>query len=174
MSRRDMMFPEGKGGLPMVKRIMTVISLAVVFLGITVSCPFTSGAVTWGYPPGSACACVHDRYQWVIYPDQESAYEALKADCYGLPAYQYFVPQNPSCFRYVGFCTTPGCTYVANGCRDPVFSNGSKVYYYPVGVCPAPSQQPDPPITTEMADRNAGGECEGACNTTINDSSGGG
>jgi len=82
-------------------------------------------------------------------------------------------------------CTSTGCPGVTDcgfacyNCRDyGVWENGNwKKTWYWYYVCsptyPPPSQVMDPPITTEMTDRNAGGECEGTCNTTINDSRGG-
>lgn len=80
---------------------------------------------------------------------------------------------------YCGGCpSVTDCGYTCKNCRGRgAIENGDYISRdYWCYVCspadPPPSQVMDPPITTEMTDRNGGGECEGACNTTINDSSG--
>lgn|GEM_PF-3324078 len=84
-------------------------------------------------------------------------------------------------------CSLPyGCYLMCSGVTDGGFScnncrnygeivNGTWKktnywYYICSSTYPPPSQVEDPPVTTEMTDINAGRECSGACNTTVNDS----
>ena len=65
--------------------------------------------------------------------------------------------------------------FSCNNCRNyGEVENGTwkktNYWYYICGPThPPPSQQPDVPITTEVTDKNTGGECEGTCNTIISD-----
>jgi hypothetical protein len=66
----------------MKNRTLSVLSLMAVLLGIAVSCPVTSGAVTWGYPSDSTLGqCLASRYyKYELYPDRDTALAAAKAD----------------------------------------------------------------------------------------------
>lgn len=70
--------------------------------------------------------------------------------------------------------TTDG-GFSCNNCRNyGEIENGTwkktNYWYY---ICsstdPPPSQQQDVPVTTEVTDKNSGGECGGRCDATIND-----
>ena len=78
-------------------------------------------------------------------------------------------------------CSLIGCSGVTdsgfscNNCRNyGEVENGTwkktNYWYYICGPThPPPSQQPDVPITTEVTDKNTGGECAGRCDATVND-----
>jgi len=78
-----------------------------------------------------------------------------------------------------GMVGCPGvtdCGFTCQNCREHERLPGgywpSVNYWYPMctpGDDPPPSQQPDVPITTQVTDKNTGGECEGTCNTIISD-----
>jgi len=120
---------------------------------------------------------------------------AAQAHCAGLPNPK---PSWCNCIYYWEFgayqslpacltacvCSGVGCSgKVTDGgfgcynCRDyGVWENGNwKITWYWYYVCsptyPPPSQVQDLPVATDITDINAGRECGGMCNTTVNDTS---
>lgn len=83
----------------------------------------------------------------------------------------------PCCSSTSGcFYFCPGvtnCGFTCKNCRDPGWDpeqnywRKTNYWYYICGPGSPPTQQPDPPITTEMTDRNAGGGCAGTCDITV-------
>lgn len=65
-----------------LKGILSVWSVCGVLFAILLFAPLQSMAVSWGYPPGSQQAeCLANRINPPeIYPDRDSAYEAMMAD----------------------------------------------------------------------------------------------
>lgn len=104
--------------------------------------------------------------------------------CSAIRSYEWtctYVNMPEYCLTTCG-CSMIGCTglvtdcgFTCYNCRDyGTWVNGYWKpiwYWYPVcsSAEPSPAQQPDSPTTTEVTDKNSGGPCEGACNTTVND-----
>lgn len=189
----------------MVKRVLSVIGLMAVFMGIAVSCPFTSGAVTWGYPPEADLpGCLDERNWWPYsyippgqieyFPDKESAREKAIADCNEFPTCYYYLEsthqwyKQSTCYYWEwggndtaqclnvspGTCLSYECCGVLMGgftsyCPHTYPNPHFYVYHQRdcVSSYPPPSQVEDPPITTQITDKNTGGPCEGNCDTFI-------
>lgn len=123
----------------------------------------------------------------------QAEYATAQAVCAGLPnpkpgwcSHIYYWEWNctykkspiPCCtYMWCGFCPrVTDCGFSCTNCRDyGAVENGTwKKTNYWYFVCsldgnPPPSQQQDVPVTTQADDKNSGGPCEGACNTTVDD-----
>lgn len=187
----------------MVNRISLILNLLMVFLGIAVSCPFTSGSVTWGYPSDSTLGqcIVNLPYNLALFPDRATALETVQVEYNAAVAYCAAVPDpkpnwcskvyywEGSCSHYLipacqttcicgGIGTCPNlvssCYFACYNCRDPGWDyehgNWRKTLYW-YYICsptyPPPSQVDDPPITTQITDKNTGGNCPGRCDMVV-------